>query len=327
MSRIAVVGAGMAGLAAARALQAQGLAVTVFEKSRGFGGRCATRWIGDYRFDTGATFVTPDGHALGAVIQTELSTDGLIQIEKPMFACSKGRVMSGEVQHPTPRRFCYQSGMNELGKRLAEGLDVQRETRIESLARRDLGFEVNGALFDGVIVAIPLPQAQDLLAEVYPGRGWPSVRYRKCLSVLLGFDHRVEVPYHGLVDPQQDEPIAWISFEHEKVPSGRAPEGHMSLVVQLNERTSDLKYDREASAVVQDVMVDLRRMFPTLKDPVASDVMRWRYSHAIGTVGLQALNRGEDRLILTGDMISGARAQLAYDAGLAAAGELTARLG
>ncbi|MFQ6540261.1 FAD-dependent oxidoreductase [Aphanothece stagnina] len=95
MSRIAVVGAGMAGLAAARALQAQGFAVTVFEKSRGFGGRCATRWIGDYRFDTGATFVTPDGHALGAVMQTELSTDGLIQIEKPMFACSKGRVMSG----------------------------------------------------------------------------------------------------------------------------------------------------------------------------------------------------------------------------------------
>ena len=327
MSRIAVVGAGMAGLAAARSLTARGHEVTVFEKSRGFGGRCATRWIGDYRFDTGATFITPDGHALGQVMQTELPTEGLIQIEKPMFKCSKGRVMSGEVQHPTPRRFCYQSGINELGKRLAEGLSVHRETRIESVARDGKGFEVQGQGYDGVIFAIPLPQAQALLERVCPARAWPVVRYRKCLSVLLGFDHRIEVPYHGLVDPQQDEPIAWISFEHEKVPHGRAPEGHMALVVQLNERTSDLKYERDAEAIVHDLLVDLRRMFPGLKDPVASDVMRWRYSHAIGTVGLQSLNRGEDPLILTGDMISGARAHLAFDAGLAAAEELMARLG
>lgn len=327
MSRIAIIGAGMSGLAAARSLQAQGHAVTVFEKSRGFGGRCATRWIGDYRLDTGATFVTPDGHPLGEVMQSELGLEGLIQIAKPMFACGKGRVMSGEVQQSNPRRFCYQSGMNELGKRLAQGLDVQLETRIESITRAASGIEIHGQIYDGVVVAIPLPQAQDLLAEVYPGRAWPSVRYRRCLSVLLGFDHRIEVPYHGLVDPQQDEPIAWISFEHEKVPVGRAPEGHMALVVQLNERTSDLKYERPISSVVQDVLVDLRRMFPGLKDPVATDVMRWRYSHAIGTVGINVLNRGEDPVILTGDMISGARAHLAYDAGLAAADELKARLG
>ena len=41
--RVAVVGAGISGLICARTLLDHGLAVTVFEKSRGVGGRMATR--------------------------------------------------------------------------------------------------------------------------------------------------------------------------------------------------------------------------------------------------------------------------------------------
>ncbi|HIP78813.1 MAG TPA: FAD-binding protein, partial [Kiloniellaceae bacterium] len=41
--RIAVIGAGLAGLLCARRLQDAGLHPVVFEKSRGLGGRLATR--------------------------------------------------------------------------------------------------------------------------------------------------------------------------------------------------------------------------------------------------------------------------------------------
>ena len=40
---VAVIGAGLAGAACARGLQAAGVQVTVFDKSRGVGGRLATR--------------------------------------------------------------------------------------------------------------------------------------------------------------------------------------------------------------------------------------------------------------------------------------------
>ena len=50
---VAVVGAGLAGVACARGLQAAGVEVTVFDKSRGVGGRLATR----------RTTVTLPGHA------------------------------------------------------------------------------------------------------------------------------------------------------------------------------------------------------------------------------------------------------------------------
>ena len=57
-ARIAVVGAGVAGLAAARRLAELGAAVTVLEKSRGPGGRAATRHDGPLRFDHGMQFFT-----------------------------------------------------------------------------------------------------------------------------------------------------------------------------------------------------------------------------------------------------------------------------
>lgn len=54
MNATAVIGAGMAGLAAANALAAEGREVRVFDKSRGTGGRLATRRTDMGHFDHGA---------------------------------------------------------------------------------------------------------------------------------------------------------------------------------------------------------------------------------------------------------------------------------
>ena len=56
--RIAVVGAGIAGLACALELSRADALVTVFERSRGLGGRLGTRRQGNFAFDHGAQFVT-----------------------------------------------------------------------------------------------------------------------------------------------------------------------------------------------------------------------------------------------------------------------------
>src|SRR5678809_1601466 len=56
--RIAVIGAGMAGLTCANELARADAKVTVFERSRGLGGRLATRRQGNLAFDHGAQFIT-----------------------------------------------------------------------------------------------------------------------------------------------------------------------------------------------------------------------------------------------------------------------------
>ena len=60
-THIAIVGAGIAGLAAARRLRAAGLTCTLFDKSPGLGGRMATRREGYLRFDHGAQYFTARG--------------------------------------------------------------------------------------------------------------------------------------------------------------------------------------------------------------------------------------------------------------------------
>ena len=55
LPRLVVVGAGLAGLTAAQALT-DAFDVIVLDKGRGFGGRMATRRIGDATFDHGAQF-------------------------------------------------------------------------------------------------------------------------------------------------------------------------------------------------------------------------------------------------------------------------------
>ena len=55
---VAVIGAGMAGLAAARTLAAAGHAVQVFDKGRGIGGRLSTRRTDYGAFDHGAQYAT-----------------------------------------------------------------------------------------------------------------------------------------------------------------------------------------------------------------------------------------------------------------------------
>ncbi|MBT4205492.1 MAG: NAD(P)-binding protein, partial [Proteobacteria bacterium] len=58
MKNIAIIGAGLSGLVAAQQLGSVAH-VTIFEKSKGVGGRIATRRSGLYSFDHGAQFFTP----------------------------------------------------------------------------------------------------------------------------------------------------------------------------------------------------------------------------------------------------------------------------
>ena len=65
----AVIGAGIAGLSCARALAASGVHVTVFDKSRGSGGRMSTRRGEGWACDHGAQYFT----ARDPLFQAELA--------------------------------------------------------------------------------------------------------------------------------------------------------------------------------------------------------------------------------------------------------------
>ena len=58
MPKVIVIGAGIGGMSAAARLAKAGHDVTIFEGSDRTGGKCQTKWIGNYAFDTGPSLLT-----------------------------------------------------------------------------------------------------------------------------------------------------------------------------------------------------------------------------------------------------------------------------
>src|ERR1700749_1751458 len=86
---VVVVGAGLAGLAAALHLAGRGREVTVIEREDHPGGRAGRLDAGGYRFDTGPTVLTmPDlvAEALAAVGENLTDRLGLIRLAPPYRA-------------------------------------------------------------------------------------------------------------------------------------------------------------------------------------------------------------------------------------------------
>ncbi|MCA0359433.1 MAG: FAD-dependent oxidoreductase [Armatimonadetes bacterium] len=323
--RVGIVGAGVAGLAAARTLRSHGIPTVVFEKSRGLGGRAATRRMGDYVVDHGATIVSPHGGELGRVMQEELDTTDLIAIDRPIYVHSQGRVTPVDPEHGKIERYCYRHGMNTLGKLLADGLDVRLETRIERLETPpDGGFGLAGEFFDAVILTPPLPQIEVMLAGTKHARTFEGAHYRQCISFLLGFAHPFEAKYHALLDPDQSEPLTWLSIETLKVPGCfRAPEGHTAVVAQMGARYSRYSMEKSDEELLAETKPDIARiMGKDFAEPAVAQVMRWKFSHVSNTLGYEAVNRPGSRLLIAGDGLIGARLHQAYDTGVRAANQL-----
>jgi predicted NAD/FAD-dependent oxidoreductase len=165
--RVAVIGAGMAGLACARELQSYGISVDVFEKSRGPSGRMSTRRTQDWSVDHGAQYFTARDPRFIEEVQSWLQA-GTVAIWEPKLKVYEAKTWRDS--HSQDIRYVGTPHMNSTGKYLAEGLSIQYERTISQLERREHQWhlqcsEANEiiALYDFVVLAIPAPQASTLL--------------------------------------------------------------------------------------------------------------------------------------------------------------------
>ncbi len=173
MARMAVIGAGMAGSVCARFLTDAGMAVSLFDKSRGPGGRMSTRraeWaapdglLHQARFDHGAPGFTAHSPEFIRFIQ-KFSAQGLLSSWTP-------RVAPGSRSFDTDFAWWVASpDMPSWCRALCTGLKLRTECLIDSLQRSADGrwqLQSSGSPvasgFDAVIIAIPPLQAAPLLA-------------------------------------------------------------------------------------------------------------------------------------------------------------------
>ncbi len=343
--RIGIVGAGAAGLAAGRRLAAAGHEIVIYEKSRGVGGRAATRRTHGCTFDHGAQYLkTPDDlPEVARLALEELPRDGLRDIRRPVWTFDKrNHIGEGDPQSNAAPKWTYAEGLTTLGKLLGAGLDVRLETRVTRLERVPSGYRLRDTAgtslgeVDRVLVTVPAPQAIDLLegSAIDPRRAdaartaLAGARYQPMYTALLGYaappagmvfaggapgDPR---PYYALINTDRGHDVSWLAFENDKGPE-RAPAGTLALVAQMavpfSEAHDDAQPDRVA-ALAAELVGGL--LGGALARPIWHDLARWRYAKPERTVDPATLNRDHDGLFFTGDYTTGWRLHLALQAGL-----------
>lgn len=137
---IAIIGAGVAGLTAARQLQQAGRTVALIEKSRGLGGRLATRRLpqasaGPTHGDHGVCYLRPKVPGGDDRFRTEVST-ALAAEQLRVWTHNLHRLdTNGQPQSAEKNAPCYAAatGINALAKRLGEGLTIHRQRRAVGL--------------------------------------------------------------------------------------------------------------------------------------------------------------------------------------------------
>ena len=225
---VAVVGAGIAGLACAAALQAGGARVVVFDKARGPGGRMSTRRLDTDRaqtWDHGAQFFTARDPAFAAQVAAWV-TAGVV-------ASWAGRVVRwGHAPEPEAspgERFVGVPGMSGALASLASGLDLRLKTRVEQIERVAQGFRLSDdqgnplGLFERVALAVPGPQAVPLAqASAGVNAAVASLAYAPCWAVMVAFDTPVAADFDAaFVEERRGSPLGFIARDSTK--PGRAP--------------------------------------------------------------------------------------------------------
>jgi renalase len=315
-----VVGAGIAGLTAARGLQRAGLKVTVLEKSRGFGGRAATRRVGDDYFDHGAQYFTVRSEVFGEFI-TSLEARGVVRVWSQGFhKLQGGRLHVPEAGHS---RYMCPDGMNTLGKVLADGLNVHRETRVMMMEREGqdwvLGCDT-GETYRAprCLIAVPAAQALELTAPVISAplqQQLASVRMAPCFALALGFAELLSLPFNGIT--LDTGALSWIAHDSAK----RTAPRHSVLMLHSRAEFARGHFETDAATVAEMLLEAFRQTRFTDAKPLWHNLQRWRY--ALAETSVEAPYLQEGTLYFAGDWCGGARLESAYLSGLAAAHALT----
>lgn len=327
---VAIVGGGLAGLAAARELRAAGRSVVVFDKGRAAGGRCATRRHAPFAFDHGAQFFTVREPAFAAALAP--FGDRLVQRWAGPF-----RTWQDGVLGPDPRpgeRYVAVPGMSALPRAFAEPLGdaVRAGLRVEGLRRDADGWWLSlrrladDALFaDGpfaaVVLTLPPPQASALLASaaiegaVAHKLDELAASLQPCLAAMVAFRQPIAGGEGAWF--VTDDVLGFAAHDGGK--PGRS--GEPTYVLHGAAAWSQARFEQPLDASFDVLLAAFARVVGTRLPPLAHRGMhRWRYAlPSPPPPGPAAVFDRELQLAAAGDAFVGGRVEGAFLSGVAAA--------
>lgn len=262
-----IIGAGLSGLWLAHHLKGK---IIILEKSRGVGGRIATRRIEDLGFDHGALYLENKNSVIEALskssIKYQATQDGI---------------------------FCS-GGMTTLPKKLAQSLDIRKETRATALTKTSEGWKVDtdkDESFEApvVILTAPMPQALELIdkSHIPYKKDLKEISYDKAIMALLVCD-------------RDAYPDRLSTHLHSITPMSRRGLHPTGFVVRATPAFSEAHFDQPDERNLKLLIEDFSASFSEAPAIRHSELKKWRY--VVPQACLQrAFEEIDHGLFLTGD--------------------------
>ncbi len=308
-----VIGAGMAGLTAARLLLGDGWRVVVLDKGRGVGGRLATRRIGEARFDHGAQFITVRDALFQQHVDRWLANGWIA----PWFE-DGGHI-----------RYRSEGGMSQLAKHLAVGLDIRTGVKVESIGYSSGGWRAStdtGETFqaDALVMTAPPEQALAMLAgctgQLDPAvlEHLQAVEFDPCFALMVVAKGPGLVPAPGYFRPAAG-PIEWLA---DNVRKGISGSGGSALTIHARGDYSRQRFEVAPEEVARELLEAARPWIGGTVD--AWQLHRWKFAKPVSGPCLDSLySEVPAPVAFAGDGLAGGRVEGAFLSGVAAAAKLS----
>ncbi|QDT02605.1 Deoxyribodipyrimidine photo-lyase [Rubripirellula lacrimiformis] len=356
--RIAIVGAGMAGLTAGRTLHDYGLDVTVFEKSDKVGGRIATvKAVADadaksdrdgktsieglhpaLSFDHGAQYFTARDSRFCRYVQSWIQ-DGFVQpwLGRMVELGLGGKVIAEKMD---TGRYVGVPGMDQVAKHLAADLNVRLETNVVDLLRRgdsqwalvDAAGETHGE-FDYVIVNATPVQSSALMS----GHSAMATQIAACdmkptWALMIQTDGLKSLDFDAAFI--NDGPLSWIARDSAKPgrmnfgqPDGGDTSGTEAWVLHASNLWSMAHIDDHPEMVTDELLAALQQVTGLAPGNVVHALACcWRDAVPVDPIDRECLWDAAARLGACGDWCGGPRIEGAFLSGVSIAGEVLRHL-
>lgn len=324
-----VIGAGLSGLTAARELQQDGREVVVLEKSRGLGGRCATRRWDGVRMDHGAQYFTAKSLEFARQVSQWLAHDVAQIWTHRLHSWQEGELFFDQERQARPHYVC-RDGMHQLGKFIAKDLDIQLETKVRAVQLAGDSWEVfvenqeRPWQASRVIATAPMPQMVDWFQEASGElqetlhRINKLIKMQPCLALMLHCPG-LNPEWAGI--HVEDDTVRWIGHDSSKRPSESEGRFVVHASPEFSQRWQDDDW-KQAEGIMREKIAAITDGL--LAAPTASQMHRWRYARVAKAHLSGAVRAWQNPpLVLAGDGHHSGRVSGAWLSGLSAAEELS----
>lgn len=279
---IAVIGAGFAGACLTKLLIDAGIRVSLFEKSRGTGGRLSSCRLDNHSADLGAPFFTPRTLAFKRWLEQQPD----ITTWNPKVTDFSGKTL------PSETFFIALPKQSSLTRRLIQGADFTPSTRIAKIShntnkqdQKNSIYDDDGLLlgnFDGVIITAPAAQAEPLLNttqisklatayssienQITPQASWVQV------LVLKSSDRITPDLIQG------EHKLLFKCIKNSSKPNRAEGSRNDIWVIEANKEWSELNKNSDPENVKKQLTEAFLKLLPIQPEILATRTHRWLYA-------------------------------------------------